>query len=88
MSSYDPEKDKLIEELGPVGESGLFAEVRRYDGEEEEGVVKEGVPKLSIYKLVGKNSQRRQVVRLTFAEVLHLGEFFSDFSATHGTGEE
>lgn len=75
---YDAELDEVVEELGRVGETDLYGEVHRYDG---------GLEKLSIYRVVGKNKdKRRQVLRASFAEVVELGEFMVEFSATHGTG--
>jgi hypothetical protein len=77
--AYEKEKDVLVEELGPVENTELFGEVRTYDGGEQ---------KLSVYRVVGKDKdKRRQVFRLSFAEVTELGEFLVQFTSTHGTGE-
>jgi hypothetical protein len=72
--AYDNTKDKLIEELGQVPGTDLFAEVRSYD---------DGEKKVSVFRKVGKDGEkRRQVCRLTYPQVTHLGEFLVDFSAT------
>jgi hypothetical protein len=77
--AYEEEKDEVIEELGPIGGTGLHGEVRAYDG---------GLAKLSVYRLVGKDKdKRRQVFRLGFDEITELGEFLVQFTATHGTGD-
>ncbi len=76
---YDNEKDKLVKELGPVLGTEFFAEVRSYD---------EGENKVSIYKKVGKDKdKRRQTCRLTYNEAVNLGEFLTDFASENGTGE-
>jgi hypothetical protein len=84
--AYDHDKDKEIEDLGPVPGTDLWADVRSYDG---------GEKKLSIYRKFGKKDKvtgektekRRQVARLTFPEVTNLGEWLVEFTAKHGTGE-
>ena len=68
--AYDEEKDVLIEDLGPIGDTGMFAEVRCYDPEEG------GQNKLSVKRLVGKDKDKvRQVCRITLDEAWELGKF-------------
>lgn len=74
-SSYEPEKDALVEDLGPVGDTGLFAEVRSYDG---------GPPKLSIFRPLGTKGKRRQLVRLSTSETTALIKFLTEFAVAHG----
>ncbi len=77
--AYERDKDVMVEDLGSIPNTDLHAEVRSYD---------EGEKKLSVYRLVGKEKdKRRQVFRLPYAEVIELGEFMVEFSATHGVGE-
>ena len=79
---YNAEKDVLIEDLGQVGETGLFAEVRRYDNKDGEP----GVTKLSVYRVFGKAGDKRKALfRLPYNEVTEFGEFMVEFTATHGT---
>ena len=66
-NGYDPEKDVLIAELGDIGDTDLFAEVRSYD---------EGEEKISILRRVGKEKDKtRQVCRLSMNDAQQLGEF-------------
>ena len=80
--AYDNKKDVLIEDLGPIPNTEMHAEVRSYDGGEE---------KVSIFRKVGRRGlkdKRRQLVRLSLNQAVNLGEFLTEFSSTHGTGEE
>lgn len=78
--AYDKDKDVLVEDLGNIPNTDLHAEVRCYD---------EGEKKLSVYRAVGKDKdKKRQVFRLPYSEITELGEFLVEFTATHGTGEE
>jgi hypothetical protein len=78
--AYDETKDVLVENLGPVPNTDLHAEVRVYDG---------GEKKLSVFRKYGKNNDKRsQVFRLSYGVITELGEFLVNFTATHGTGEE
>jgi hypothetical protein len=85
--AYDHDKDKLIEEMGQIPNTDLWADVRSYD---------EGAKKLSIYRKFEKTDKetkavtekRRQVARLTFVEGVNLGEWLVEFAAQNGVGEE
>ena len=75
---YEQDKDKVIEDLGAVPNSPFVAEVRQYDG---------GPAKLCVSRVMGKDgTKRRQLFRLPYEEVVELGEFLVEFSATHGVG--
>jgi hypothetical protein len=58
---YDTEKDVTLKELGPIEGTNMHMVIRAYDG---------GDPKLSVYRIVGKNNDKvRQVFRLPLGEV-------------------
>ena len=74
-SKYDESKDVVIEELGQVGESEMFAEVRAYA---------DGAPKLVVYRVIGKNKdKRKQELRVAIEDVPVLASLFANFVATH-----
>jgi len=75
--AYDANKDKLIEDLGEIdGDSGLFVEIRAYDGSS---------PKLSAYRVIGKNKdKRKQVCRLSITDAAVLGPYLAEFTADRG----
>jgi len=68
-TQYDPEKDKVLKDLGDIIGTKLRAEVLSYDG---------GAPKLSVYRVLGKNKdKRRQVFRLPVSDVAGLAAFLN-----------
>ena len=72
--AYETDKDKVIKDLGKIGDSDLFAQVRSYDG---------ATPKLEIYRMIGKNKdKRKQVCRIALADVQVLGPYFKAFDPT------
>ena len=78
--AYDHDKDKLIEEMGMIPNTDMWADIRSYDG---------GPKKVSVFRKVGKEQEkRRQVCRLSFSEAVNLGEWLVEFASQNGTGEE
>lgn len=75
---YDKEKDKLIEDLGPVGETGMFGEIRAYENDDGEL----GEQKLTVFRPVGKEDKRRQVFRIPLGDVEELADFLSEVGAS------
>jgi hypothetical protein len=73
--AYDPELDELIADLGPVGDTGMIGELRRYDG---------GARKVRIYRVVGAKGKRIKVCSLSLSHGCELGEFLTGVAAEHG----
>lgn len=78
--AYEQDKDVLVEVVGPVADTEMIGEIRQYDG---------GDKKLAIYRVYGKNKDKRtQVLRLPLDTITVLGEYLVEFTSKYGTGED
>ena len=89
-STYDPSKDVVIEELGALGDSGLFAAIRQYNGNtDRDGDLIVGEKKLSVWRVVGKNKDRiKQLFRLPLDEVVAIRDFLVSLPIVVGDNDE
>ena len=72
--AYDPQQDRVLQDLGRIPGTDLHASVRAYDQKDTDGNVKEGEPKLAVVKQ-RQNGKIRPIFRLPVAEALTLADF-------------
>jgi len=82
-NGYNSDKDVVIEDFGKVpGTKNLYAQVRSYLQEDQEGNPAPGEPKVVVFRMVGTEKSKKgiravQVFRLSLEDAKNVADFLS-----------